>query len=105
MMNTYLLFLNTQAMVWDYTPNWHWLEARSMRIPYTNRSTIHAVVFETDEATQEIHDMMRESLPMQTDDFDLISIDVSEVAELDDTALSQWLGNRDDWQVWRAQHR
>jgi hypothetical protein len=104
-MSAYLLFLNTQAMVWDYAPNSQWLEARSMRIAYTNRSTIHAAVIEADETPQEIHDMMRETLPKQTDDFDLISIDRSEVADLDATALSQWLENRADWKEWRARHR
>jgi len=92
-------------MVWDYAPNSQWLEARSMRIAYTNRSTIHAAVIEANETPQQIRDWMDQTLCKQTDDYTLLELCSQEVAGLDATALSRWLENRADWKEWRARHR
>ncbi len=103
-MGAYLIFLNTQAMVWDYAANRQWLEARSQRIIYTNRSTIHAVVIQTNETLEEIHDVMGATLS-NVDDFKVIPIDDADLTDPDDSILLRWLDQRNDWKEWRTSHK
>jgi hypothetical protein len=103
-MSAYLIFLNTQTMVWDYASNRQWLDARSQRIIYTNRATVHAVVIEANETLQEIHDFMGETLS-NVDDFEVIPLAEAELTDSGDDILLRWLGQRDDWKEWCASHK
>jgi len=101
----YLIFLDTQSQLWNYVPNRQWLEARSMQIIHTNETTVHAVLIETDETLQKVHDAMGETL-CNVDSFEVIPINESDVpADSDNTTLKQWLNRRGDWKAWRKKHR
>ncbi len=104
--SNYLIFLDTQSPLWNYVPNRQWLEARSMHIIHTNRTTVHAVLIETDETPQEVHDVMGQTL-CNVDSFEVIPIDKSDVpaVDSDDPTLQQWLNRRVDWKTWRKKHK
>jgi hypothetical protein len=103
-MSAYLIFLNTQAMVWDYAANSQWLSARSQRVLLTNQATVHAVMIEAEETLSEIDDFMGETLS-SVDDFKVILIDDSDVPPSGEDAALDWVNQRDDWARWRGSHK